>query len=294
MAYSSDSELIIGSDGSIYHLGLQPDQISDLIITVGDPNRVGRVSKHFDNVEVKVAKREFVTHTGYIGKRRITVLSTGIGPDNIDIAVNELDALANYDFATLRPKPNHQQLTLVRLGTSGAIQEDMDPGTLLISRFGLGLDNLMRYYAFENTAYEQSLSTALNTFLSEQNIELPVAPYLFEGAPRLAVALGEDIEQVITLTSPGFYGPQGRQLRAPVRIGAPELDKLRHFSFGGYRISNFEMETSAIFGLARLLGHEAISCNVILGNRIKRTFAPDAYASIDRMIEIQLERIIRL
>jgi len=294
MGHSSDSELIIGQDGSIYHLGLRPEQISDLVITVGDPNRVSRISKHFDHLEVQVAKREFVTHTGRIGNRRLTVLSTGIGPDNIDIAVNELDALANYDFATLQPKSQHQKLIIVRLGTSGSIQEDVDPGTLLLSRFGLGLDNMMRYYSYENTPYEQALSAALDNFLAEQAIDLPVAPYLFEGAERLATALGKGIEQVITLTSPGFYGPQGRQLRAPVRVGAAVLDKLRHFTFDGFRISNFEMETSAIFGLSRLLGHEAISCNVILGNRIKRTFAPDAYASIDRMIELQLERIIAL
>lgn len=293
MAHTSNSELIITSEGRIYHLGLHPDDIAHTIITVGDPDRVARVSRHFDRIDLKIAKREFVTHTGWIGSKRLTVLSTGIGPDNIDIAVNELDALVNYDFNTLDPKEALTPLRIIRLGTSGAIQEDIDPGTMVISRFGLGLDNLMQYYLYENTTREKELLETLNTFL-QFRFALPTSPYVFEGDSFLANTLGQGLEQVITLTSPGFYGPQGRALRAPVRLNSTALDSLRHYHFGEYRIANFEMETSAIFGLAHLLGHQAISCNVILGNRIKKTFSSDAYSSIDRMIVLQLERIVLL
>lgn len=293
MSYLSDSELIITREGRIYHLGLHPDEIADTIITVGDPGRVARVSRHFDHLDTQVSKREFVTHTGRIGQKRITVLSTGIGPDNIDIAVNELDALANYDFSTRLPKAQPTRLRLIRLGTCGAIQEDIAPGQQVISRFGLGLDNLMRYYAYQNTPREQALLDALDAFQQTQ-VALPVPPYVFEGNPTLSELLGKDTEQVITLTSPGFYGPQGRQLRAPVRLAAAEMDTLRYFRYEDYRIANFEMETSALFGLARLLGHEAISCNVVLGNRIKKTFLSDPYAHIDQMIAARLEQIVAM
>lgn len=293
MAHISNSELIITPEGRIYHLGLHPDDIAHTIITVGDPDRVARVSHHFDRIDLRIAKREFVTHTGWIGSKRITVISTGIGPDNIDIAVNELDALVNYDFKTLEPKETLTPLHIIRLGTSGAIQEDIEPGTLVVSRFGLGLDNLMQYYQYENTAREKELLETLHAFL-QFRAALPVAPYVFEGSPFLADTLGQGLEQVITLTSPGFYGPQGRALRAPVRLDSTTIDSLQHYRFSDYRIANFEMETSAIFGLAHLLGHQAISCNVILGNRIKKTFTSDAYTQIDNMIALQLERILQL
>lgn len=288
-----DSELVLTPDGKVYHLGLRPGDIAETILTVGDPERVKRISRHFDSIEVQAGKREFVAHTGRIGQKRLTVLSTGIGPDNIDIAVNELDALVNFDFDRRTIRESLTPLRLIRLGTSGAIQEDLDPGALVISRFGIGLDNLMHYYQFQNTLRESELWEALQEFLS-YHFTLPTAPYVFEGNGPLAESLGKGLEQGITLTSPGFYGPQGRQLRAPVRFGGAELDQLRHFRFGAYRITNFEMETSALFGLARLLGHEAISCNVILGNRIKKTFVDDPYAVVDRMIELQLERIAAL
>lgn len=293
MSYIPDSELVLTPDGKIYHLGLRPGDIAETIITVGDPERVKRISRHFDSVEVEAGKREFVAHTGRVGQKRITVLSTGIGPDNIDIAINELDALVNFDFDRRAVKESLTSLRLIRLGTSGAIQEDLDPGTLVISRFGIGLDNLMYYYQYQNTLRESELWEALQEFLS-YHFTLPTTPYVFEGSGLLAESLSKGLEQGITLTSPGFYGPQGRQLRAPVRFGGPELDQLRHFRFGSFRITNFEMETSALFGLARLLGHEAISCNVILGNRIKKTFVDSPYAVVDHMIELQLERIAAL
>lgn len=293
MQQTPQSELVLTSDGKIYHLGLAPDEIADVILTVGDPERVSRISKYFDEIEVKAAKREFVTHTGRIGKKRITVLSTGIGPDNMDIAINELDALANYDFAQRIPRDVHRTLKIIRLGTSGALQEDIEPGQTVLSRFGLGFDNLMHFYQTSPTLREAELFDAFREFMAF-HFELPTLPYMFEGSATLAASIGQGIEQVITITSPGFYGPQGRQLRAPIRIGGDEIDQLRHFRFHEFRIGNFEMETSALFGLSRLLGHEAISCNVILGNRIKKTFVENTYLVVDQMIQLLLPRIAAL
>lgn len=293
MQKAPQSELVLTPDGKIYHLGLRPEDIADTIITVGDPERVKRVSKYFDAIELEVAKREFVTHTGRIGNKRLSVMSTGIGPDNMDIAINELDALANYDFEHRIPKPELRKLSIIRLGTSGALQEDIEPGALVVSRFGLGLDNLMHFYEYHPTLREAELTDAFREFMAYY-FEFPTMPYMFEGSARLAEHLATGLEQVITVTSPGFYGPQGRQLRAPVRFGADEIDQLRHFRFREYRIGNFEMETSALFGLSRLLGHAAISCNVILGNRIKKTFVNDPYAEVERMLQVQLERIAAL
>lgn len=293
MQQTPQSELVLTPDGKIYHLGLAPEDIADTIITVGDPERVARISGHFDTIELRVAKREFVTHTGRIGSKRITVLSTGIGPDNMDIAINELDALANYDFVQRVPKANHRTLNIIRLGTSGSLQEDIAPGQIVLSRFGLGFDNLMHFYQTTPTLREAQLFDDFQEFLSF-HFELPTLPYMFEGSAYLAEKLGTGLEQVITITSPGFYGPQGRQLRGPVRIGAEQLDQLRHFRFLQYRIANFEMETSALFGLSRMLGHHAISCNVILGNRIKKTFVQDTYAVVDLMIRQILPEIAAL
>lgn len=293
MQQAPPSELVLTPDGKIYHLGLAPEEIADIVLTVGDPERVSRISKYFDTIEVKAAKREFVTHTGQIGNKRITVLSTGIGPDNMDIVINELDALANYDFEQRAPRDTTRPLKIIRLGTSGALQEDIAPGQVVLSRFGLGFDNLMHFYRTQPTLRETELFQAFREFMSH-NFELPTLPYLFEGSDSLATMLGQDLEQVITITSPGFYGPQGRQLRAPVRIGGDEIDQLRHFRFQEFRIGNFEMETSALFGLARLLGHHAISCNVILGNRIKKTFVENTYQVVDQMIQMLLPRITSL
>jgi uridine phosphorylase len=290
MQQTPQSELVLTSDGKIYHLDLAPGDIADTVITVGDPERVARISSHFDSIELRTAKREFVTHTGHIGGKRITVLSTGIGPDNMDIAINELDALANYDFALRVPKAQHRALNIIRLGTSGSLQEDIAPGQVVLSRFGLGFDNLMHFYQTSPTLREAQLFDDFQEFLSF-HFELPTLPYMFEGSAHLAERLGAGLEQVITITSPGFYGPQGRQLRAPIRIGADQLDQLRHFRFLQYRIANFEMETSALFGLSRMLGHHAISCNVILGNRVRKTFVDDTYAVVDEMIRQLLPRI---
>lgn len=289
----ADTELIINSKGRIYHLDLHPDELADTVITVGDPARVAAITKHFDSIESQAAHREFVTHTGWVGKQRITVLSTGIGPDNIDICLNELDALANIDFATRTPKTNLRQLNIIRLGTSGALQHDIEPGTLILSRYGLGLDNLLHFYHYQPNAAELGLMAEVQ-HLETQLEKFPVSPYACEGSAELAAQLGEGMEQGITITCPGFYAPQARSLRAPVLMSIATLDAWSQLSYNGIRLTNFEMETSAIFGLARLLGHRAISCNVILGNRLNGKFTDDPGGVVERMIEVMLPRIVGL
>jgi len=289
MSSLSPSELILNADGSIYHLHLHPDQIADTLLTVGDPDRVERVSRHFDRVEHRVHKREFVTHTGYIGQKRLTVLSTGIGPDNIDIVLNELDALANIDFETRREKGKLKTLTIIRVGTSGALQRDIEPGQLVASTFGLGFDNLLTFYDLKPNMGEAELTTALRTF-QEVTEHWPVRPYAVSGHSDLIRSVGKNMLLGITITSPGFYGPQGRNLRLRSRLTA--LDKMPHFRHRGHRITNFEMETSAIYGLCRLLGHRALSCNVILANRVRGTFSSEPQKDVDRLIREVLERVL--
>lgn len=288
----ADTELIITPAGKIYHLDLHPDQLADTVITVGDPGRVAAVSKHFDAIEFQEAHREFVTHTGRIGNKRLTVLSTGIGPDNIDICLNELDALANIDFNTRLPKAQHRQLNIIRLGTSGALQHDIKPGSLVVSRYGMGLDNLMHFYQYRPNLAEAELMDEVIAL--EQLIEkFPVQPYVCEGSAVLANQLGQDdAEQGITITCPGFYAPQARSLRTPARMSIATLEAWSQLQYKGVRLTNFEMETSAIFGLARLLGHRAVSCNVILGNRLNGNFTDDPVGIVKRMIEVMLPRIV--
>lgn len=284
------SELVLNSDGSIYHLRLQPDQIADTIITVGDPGRVEKVSRHFDAIEHRVSKREFLTHTGRIGNRRLTVISTGIGPDNIDIVINELDALANINLQTRELKPDITPLTIIRVGTSGAIQPDLNVGEFVVSTYGIGLDNLMYFYDWQHHLQEAEMQDAFYDFLRETG-PLPVRPYLFGGNPELIYALGKNMHAGITLTSPGFYGAQGRQLRAPARLSSAAIERLSHFAMDGHRITNFEMETAAIYGLCRVLGHRAASCNVLLANRSRNTFVENTADVVERLIVEVLERI---
>lgn len=290
----ADTELIITPAGKIYHLDLHPDELADTVITVGDPGRVAAVSKHFDTIEFQESHREFVTHTGRIGNKRITVLSTGIGPDNIDICLNELDALANIDFNTRLPKAQHRQLNIIRLGTSGALQHDIKPGALVVSRYGMGLDNLLHFYQYQPNLAEAELMDEVIAL--EQLIEkFPVQPYVCEGSSTLANQLGQDdAEQGITITCPGFYAPQARSLRTPARMSIATLEAWSQLQYKGVRLTNFEMETSAIFGLARLLGHRAVSCNVILGNRLNGNFTDDPVGIVKRMIEVMLPRIVEI
>lgn len=288
----AESELILNPDGSVYHLHLLPDHISETILTVGDPNRVVQVSRHFDSIEFETTHREFVTHVGYYRGKRITVLSTGMGTDNIDIVMNELDALVNIDFMarTVRPADEHMSLRIIRLGTSGALQPDVSLGAVLATMHAVGLDSLMQFYPLMETGFETQLATGLQAAL-----DLPFAPYVVRGSDLLREQIGANMLVGNTLTCPGFYAPQGRVLRVPLR--QPDyIDRLRNFqpqtAEGLFRLDNFEMETAGYYALGRLLGHEVLSLNAIVANRATGEFAQNAGAVVDEMIENTLQQLI--
>jgi len=283
-----ESELIITADRQVYHINLRPENLAPIVITVGDPDRVKEVSKYFDTIEFKTQHREFVTHTGTLGKKRLTVLSSGIGPDNIDIVMNELDACVNIDFETRTVKEQHTALSIIRFGTSGSLQADIPVDSLVASSHGIGLDNVLHYYQLQTTQHEKDLCAAFvkHTSLEGKNI----IPYAVEGSKDLLSHFGEGYHQGITVTCPGFYAPQGRVVRAGLQF--PELvNQLSGFSFGEHRITNFEMETSAIFGLGRVFGHHCLAINAIVANRINKTFTKDGGKIIDSMIKKNLEII---
>jgi len=282
-----ETDLILNADGSIYHLNLHPADIADIIITVGDPDRVAEVSKYFDHIELIKGKREFVTHTGTIGKKRLTVLSTGIGTDNIDIVFNELDALANIDFKTRRINSTLRSLNIIRIGTSGAVQADIEVDSLLLSSAAIGLDPLMHYYRQDINDDEQGLLNAFRAALPQSNI----VPYVASAASELLAALGKGGQQGITVTAPGFYSPQGRQVRAAAAV--PQLmEVLQQFNYNGRRITNLEMETAGIYGLAAALGHRAVSCSVIMANRASQVFSKQPGVIMDYYIQHLLEKIM--
>ena len=282
------SELIITPKGTIYHLDLHPEQLADTIITVGDPGRVPAVSRHFDRIEHRAAHREFISHTGFIGSKRITAVSTGIGADNIDIVLNELDALANIDFHTRSIRDQKKSLRIIRLGTSGALQADIPPDSLVASSFAIGLDSLMHYYVYEPNPDEAFMLTEFIRHTHLQNT--PIKPYIAEGSIRLLALFAGRMAGGITITCPGFYGPQGRVLRAPIAF--PQLmGALGSFSSRGHRVANFEMETSAMYGLGKLLGHQCLSISTIVANRVQHTFSGNAGAAIEKMIVSALEVI---
>ncbi|MBS1754783.1 MAG: nucleoside phosphorylase [Ferruginibacter sp.] len=284
----AESELIINKRGAIYHLDVRPDELADTIIVVGDPGRVEKVSKHFDKVEHRLTHREFNTHTGYIGNKRISVISTGIGPDNIDIVFNELDALANIDFTTRQIKDTLTKLNIVRFGTSGSLQGDIAVDSYVASSHGLGLDNLLNFYSYQKTADDKAMADA---FVVQTGLDTNITqPYAFSGSQMLLKKFSNGYHHGITVTCPGFFGPQGRILR--LGLSSPGLvDKLTQFSFNNHRITNFEMETSAIFGLGKLMGHECMSINVIIANRVAKTFSNDSEAAVEKMIEKSLEAL---
>jgi len=283
----AESDLIINPDGSIYHLNLLPGDIADNVITVGDPDRVGEVSKYFDKIEFKKGKREFITHTGYVGKKRVTVLSTGIGTDNIDIVFNELDALVNIDFETREIKKHLTSLNIVRIGTSGAVQPDIPMGTILASSYGLGMDALMNYYYHELTGDERSLMDDLKSHFGHlKNIN----PYLTAANENLLNTIGKNMHHGITITAPGFYAPQGRIVRA--KNAVPDfISLINSFSSNQHRITNLEMETAGIYALAKVLGHKALSVNAILASRVKFEFSSNPNKIVDDAIKMVLERI---
>ncbi|NTS42201.1 nucleoside phosphorylase [Flavisolibacter sp. BT320] len=288
MQQIAESELIINSRGAIYHLDVRPEELAPTIITVGDPDRVAEVSKYFDALEVKRQHREFVTHTGRVGQKRISVVSTGIGPDNIDIVLNELDALVNIDFATRQIRQTLTALDIVRVGTSGSLQGDIPVDSFVASTHGLGLDNLLNYYRLEHNEQESQL---LQSFVTHTQLHAQITnPYISLASGSLLKHFVKDFHQGITVTCPGFYGPQGRVLRLGIKN--PELiDRLTEFRFGPHRISNFEMETSAIYGLGRLLGHHCLSLSAIVANRVAKEFSKDSAKTIDRLIKTTLDNL---
>ena len=281
-----ESELIINNRGAIYHLDLSPEEIADTIILVGDPNRVKKVSQYFDTIEVKQHHREFITHTGYIGTKKISVLSTGIGPDNIDIAMNELDALVNIDFTTRTIKSTLSKLNIIRFGTSGSLQADIPIDSLVASTHGLGLDNLMNYYAYPKTTEENEM---MDAFINQTGMNTAITiPYISKGSEAILNKFGANFFKGITVTCPGFYGPQGRVLRLP--LNSPGLiNKLTDFNFNNNKITNFEMETSAIYGLGKLLGHNCCSVNVVVANRVVKQYSKDGNAAVEKLISAALE-----
>jgi len=283
----AESELILNRDGSVYHLHLLPGDVADTVITVGDPDRVSRVSRYFDRIELKKSKREFVTHTGILNGKRITVMSSGISTDNIDIVLNELDALVNIDLKTRLPKTQLKKLNIIRIGTSGAIQSDIPVDSLLVSKAAFGLDTLMHYYKQNINEPEQQLLNALKQVLPKDG---GFVPYIASADTGLMSELGHDVLQGITFTAPGFYAPQGREIRACSAY--PEfMNALQQFNLNGQRITNLEMETAGIYGLSAALGHRAISFNIILANRSTQTFSKQPEKIVDNYIRQLLDRI---
>jgi uridine phosphorylase len=277
----AESELIINSRGAVYHLDLRPEEVAGTVVTVGDPDRVKEVSKHFDSIEFKSQHREFISHTGYVGKKRLTVLSSGIGPDNVDIVINELDSLVNIDFETRQIKSQLSSINIIRIGTSGSLQSDIPVDSFVASTHGLGIDNLLNFYRHEQNDEEQQL---LQSFVTHTQMHGQMSyPYISSAAASLIKNFVKDFHQGITVTCPGFYGPQGRVLRLGIR-NPSLINCLTDFRFGQHRITNFEMETSAIYGLGKLLGHNCLAINAIVANRIVKEFSKDGKAAVEKLI----------
>lgn len=285
------SELIVTPEGKIYHLNLAPSELANTVITVGDPDRVAKVSKYFDSIEVKAEHREFKTHTGTYKGKRISVVSTGIGPDNIDIVFNELDALVNIDFENRSIKNNLTALDIIRIGTSGSLTEAIDVDSFLISAVGIGLDNVMHYYDGIQTFIEQDFAEKFINH-TQWNPDNSV-PYAVKADEKLLEKLSSDKTfKGITITNVGFYGPQGRVLRAKLRDDDLN-EKLTTFRFNAKKITNMEMETATMYGMAKLLGHRAISMNAIIANRETGNFSKNTSKTIDDLIQYTLEKIVQ-
>jgi uridine phosphorylase len=285
----AESELILNGRGAVYHLDLLPEELAPVVITVGDPDRVAEISKYFDHIAHRSAHREFITHTGRIGGLELSVISTGIGPDNIDIVLNELDALVHIDFKTRTLKEQTGGLHIIRMGTCGGLQPDIPTDGLIVSSHGLGLDNLLHYYRLKQSHQEKELLQAFATHAGLT--EKPLTPYLAAADTGLLEHFtARGYFSGITVTCPGFYGPQGRSLRIPVAF--PDLaDKLSSFRHRDLRITNFEMETSAIYGLGRLMGHHCLSVNTVVANRSTGKFSKDPQKAIAGMIARSLEAL---
>lgn len=278
------SELIINSDGSIYHLHLKPEDLASLVFTVGDPDRVDQVSRYFDRIEIKKQKREFVTHTGWLNGQRVTAMSTGMGTDNIEILMTELDALVNIDLETREVKKEHSSLKIIRLGTSGSMQADIPVGSLLASEIGVGLDTLMQFYPeiIEN----QDLGRAV-----QQELGLSFLPYQVEASARLLSRVNNSFQRGVTLTCPGFYAPQGREVRLRPRFDQM-IARLSSLEVNKKRLTNFEMETAGYYAMGKLLEHEVLSLNAIVANRPKNEFDKNAAKTVDSLIHTALELFV--
>jgi len=283
------SELILNKDGSIYHLGLLPEELANTVITVGDPARVSSISKHFDSIEYRKQKREFNTHTGTYKGKRITVMSTGMGTDNIDIALTELDALANIDLKAKKIKEELKSLDIIRIGTTGSVRKEIPVDAFIVSELALGFDGLMHYYK-DDSFLNKDIAEA---FVEQTGWSIKKAlPYVVEGSRKLIEKLSSDATiKGFTGTNVGFYGPQARILRADVPDHEMN-EKIAAFSYKGHKITNLEMETSGIYGMSKLLGHHAVSMNLVLANRATGEFAENASEMMDKLIKYSLDRIV--
>ncbi len=285
----AESELILNPDGSVYHLNLRPENIANEIIFVGDQKRVDRIAQHFEKIEFETQKREFHTITGYYKGKKITVMSTGIGPDNIDIVMNELDALVNIDLEKRVVKDKHTTLNIVRIGTSGSLQAEIPVDSYVLGKYGLGMDGMLHYY---DAAHVRELEME-EAFIKHTHWDHNKSrPYIVKNSDYLEkILLTDQIHSGITGTAGGFFGPQGRVLR--LALSDPEMNKkLDSFEYKGVKMSNLEMETSAIYGLAKLLGHNACSMNAIIANRANMTFSADPYVPVDGLIKYTLDRLL--
>ena len=284
-----ESELILNPDGSVYHLNLKPENVSDTVLFVGDQDRVEKITKHFDDIEFSIQKREFKTQTGTYKGKRITVLSTGIGPDNIDIVLNELDALVNINLETRTLKDKPKSLKIIRIGTSGSLQPDIPVDSFVLGTHGLDLNGMLHFYKID----EVSNPNLENAFIKHTNWDTKKArPIIINNSKELEqIFEGDHIYKGITATAGGFYGPQGRVLRLPLQD--PELNsKMDSFNYEGIRVSNLEMETSVIYGLSKLLGHQALSLNAIIANRANGSFSKDPGMVVENLIKYTLDKLV--
>ncbi|WP_109833065.1 nucleoside phosphorylase [Reichenbachiella versicolor] len=281
----SETDLIINKDGSVYHLNLKPENIADTIITVGDPSRVFRVSQHFDTIDFEMNRREFITHSGKYKGKKVTVMSSGMGTDNVEIFMTELDALANIDFKTRLPKEKLKKLNLIRIGTSGSLQEDIRLGTHLVSEYGVGLDSLMTFYNLRQSGAENVIGDKLRAYL-----DLPLKPYIVEGSRSLQNKYAQDMYKGNTVTCPGFYAPQGRKIRLDIR-NSHLMDDMLSFHHDDFWLTNFDMETAGYYALAKMMGHEMISLNAIIANRPRNRFSKDPNKIVDGLIKKVLDRL---
>ena len=283
------SQLVLNNEGAIYHLNLHPDQLADNVIMVGDPGRVDLIASFFDKIEVKRENRELITRTGYFNGKRITALSTGMGTDNLDIVMNELDALANIDLKTRMPKEKHRSLNLIRIGTCGALQPDIPVGdSYVATRYAIGLDGLLYFYEKHDEVDETEMRDAFIEQLGYPT-NLP-KPYIVEGSKELFDRLAQGYYQGVTATAPGFYGPQGRTLR--MHLSYPELNqKIEAFDYQGWRVCNFEMESSALYGLGKMMGHNCLTICVAIANRVTEKFSTDYHPYMKKLVLTTLERL---